>query len=62
MKEIYIVIDPKTGKVEYEVNGVVGESCTDITNVLARGHEVEEERLTEEYYTPAEEPAYIGDL
>jgi hypothetical protein len=60
-KTVEIIIDPKTGKLEFEVNGVVGESCTDITDVLTRGHEVEDSQLTEEYYTPAEEPAYVGE-
>lgn len=62
MKTVIAVINPKTGQVEYEVNGVVGSSCTDITDVLTTGHEVEDERLTEEYYTPTIMPAYIEDL
>ena len=61
-KEVHIIIDPKTGKMEFEVNGVVGESCTDITQVLTRSHEVEDEQLTEDYYTPNSEPVYVEDL
>lgn len=57
-----IIINPKTGEVEYEVSGVMGKSCTDITEVLTAGHEVEDERLTEEYYEVSEQPAYVEDL
>lgn len=62
MKKVIAVFNPKTGEVEYEVNGIIGAKCTDITAVLTQGHEVKDERLTEEYYTPQEEPAYINDL
>lgn len=61
-KSVQICIDPKTGKVEYEVQGVVGGACTDITNALVKGHLVEEEELTEDFYTPQEEPQFVEDL
>jgi len=57
---IEIVIDPKTGEVTYEVSGMPGTGCTDITSALSRGQEVLDEGLTEEYWTPQGEPAYIG--
>lgn len=60
-KKVHIVINPKTGQVEFEVEGVMGGACTDITNALVKGHLVQDERLTEDYYVPQEEPAYVGD-
>lgn len=59
--KVQISINPKTGQVEFEIEGVAGSSCTDITSALAKGHVIQDERLTEDYYTPAEEPAYVGD-
>jgi hypothetical protein len=61
MKRLHIVINPKTRQVEFEVEGVVGGACTDITNALVKGHLVQDEKLTEDYYTPSVEPAYVGD-
>lgn len=60
-KKVHIIIDPKTGRVEYEVEGVLGGACTDITSALTKGHQVEQEQLTEDYYVPQEEPAYVSD-
>ena len=62
MVKLHVVIDPKTGRVEYEIEGIAGGKCTDLTKVMQAGHEVEEEQLTEEYYTPSEMPAYIEDI
>jgi len=62
MIKVHAIINKKTGQVEFEVEGVVGGRCTDITKVLQQGHEVQEEQYTEEYYTPSEQPAYIEDL
>lgn len=61
-KRLHIIINPKTGVVEYEVEGVMGGACTDITNALTKGHQVQEEQLTEEFYSPSELPAYNSDL
>jgi hypothetical protein len=61
MKTLHIVIDPKTGKVQYEVEGVLGASCTDITAALTKGHLVEDEQLTEDYFVPGSLPAYTSD-
>ena len=60
-KKVHIIINPKTGQVEFEVEGVAGGACTDITNALVKGHLVQDERLTEDFYTPSTEPAYVGD-
>lgn len=60
-KIVHIIIDPKTAQVEFEVEGVVGGACTDITSALTKGHLVQESELTEDYYTPSELPAYNED-
>jgi Protein of unknown function (DUF2997) len=60
-KKVHIIINPKTGQVEFEVEGVMGGACTDITSALTKGHLVQEEKLTEDYFVPSEEPAYVGD-
>lgn len=60
-KKVHIVIDPKTGKVEFEVEGVVGAKCTDITAALVKGQIIEDEQLTEDYYEAQELPAYAED-
>ena len=62
VKEVHVIIDPDTGEVEFEVNGVLGGKCTDITAALTKGQEVLDEKLTEDYYTPQEEPAYVEDM
>lgn len=60
-KKVHIVINPKTGQVEFEVEGVMGGACTDITNALVKGHLVQDEKLTEDYYSPISEPAYVEE-
>jgi hypothetical protein len=60
-KRVHIAINPKTGQVEFEVEGVMGGACTDITQALVKGHLVQDERLTEDYYSPISEPAYVED-
>ena len=61
-KKVHIIIDPKTGKVEFEVEGVVGSGYTDITNALVKGHLVEESELTEDFFIPQESPNFVEDL
>jgi hypothetical protein len=58
---LHIVVNPKTGEVQFEVEGMMGTGCTDLTAALTQGHAVQEERLTEDYYAPQEEPAYTGE-
>lgn len=62
MIKVHAIINKKTGQVEFEVEGIAGGRCTDITKVLQEGHEVQQEQFTEEYYSPSEMPAYIKDL
>jgi hypothetical protein len=57
--EVEVVFDPATGETTYEVKGMPGTGCTDLTNALTQGKKVLEQELTCEYYTPAERPDYI---
>ena len=61
MAKVTVTIDPKTGNATFEVNGVLGEKCEDITAALTRNKEVLEQQLTEEYYTPDVLPDYITE-
>lgn len=57
--QVEVVIDPKTREVTFEVKGMMGTGCTDLTNALTQGKQVLEQANTCEYYTPAERPDYI---
>lgn len=59
---IQIIINKKTREVEFEIVGMPGVRCKDLTDVLARGHQQLDERLTEDWYTPQELPATIDEL
>jgi len=60
-KRVTVTVDVKTGTMTFEVNGVVGTSCTDITSLLIAGQEVEEERFTEEYSQELCRPDFINE-
>ncbi len=61
-RKIQIIINPKTGEREFEIQGVIGAKCTDLSTVLARDQEVKDEQYTEDYYTPQTEPQFVEDL
>lgn len=60
MKEIRVRINPRTCEIEYEVSGVPGASCTDITDQLVGHDEVVEQKHTDEYYIPLPQPEFVG--
>ena len=60
-QEVLITIDPKTQEVSYEVKGVMGGKCTDITQALTKGNKVKEQQFTEEYLKRNEMPVYNGE-
>jgi hypothetical protein len=62
MVKIHAIINKKTGQAEFEVEGMPGTRCTDITKLLQQGHEVLEEQYTEEYHVPTEMPAYVDEM
>ena len=59
MQKITVVINPKTGEATYEVEGVMGAKCTDITNILTQSNEVKELQYTHELEDPEVLPDYI---
>jgi hypothetical protein len=60
-QQVTVVINPKSGEMTLEVNGVSGGSCTDITAQLVKANEQKEQTLTAEYSTPDVLPDYIHD-
>ena len=58
MIKINITINPKTGEKTYDIEGALGVSCTDLTNVLTRGEEVKEQTLKASYFDAEQLPIY----
>lgn len=50
MANIIVCIDKNTGQTTFEVNGVKGEGCMAITELLAAGREIEDQNTTEEFH------------
>lgn len=61
MADVIVCIDPKSMKTTFEVNGIKGESCADVTAQLAAGREIEEEGVTEEFHYRDSLPNYRED-
>jgi hypothetical protein len=54
MAKVIARIDKKTGNISFEVNGIAGASCKDITDLLSSDLEVLSEEDTEEMYATNE--------
>lgn len=61
MAKVTMIFNPKTNETLFEVDGVVGESCTDITAAIIAGNEQLEQQYTEEYYTPDVMPEWVTE-
>jgi Protein of unknown function (DUF2997) len=59
MAKVHVTIDPKTGTASFEVEGVAGGKCTDITNALTAGKQILDQQYTSEYCMPEVLPDYI---
>lgn len=57
-KKVIIVINPKTKAISYEIDGVSGQSCTELTESLTRGDEVTDQKLKAEYHDGAQLPVW----
>ena len=57
-EKVYAIIDPKTQTVQYEVEGVTGSSCDDLTRALRANNEELEYQQTSEYCASEELPDY----
>lgn len=60
MAKVTVKINPKNAQIEYEVEGMPGTSCEDLTKQLIQNNEVLEQQYTEEYHTPEFLPDYIS--
>ena len=58
-KEVIVEIDTYTGEVTYEVNGVVGSKCSDITSVLTANKKVISQELKDEYNDQQKMPDWV---
>ena len=58
---VKVLIDPNTMKIVYEVNGVHGESCTEVTALLTKDREIEDSGITEEFHLRDALPQYRDD-
>lgn len=62
MAKVNVTIDPKTKEVKYEVQGVEGASCSDLTKVLTQSNEVLEYQYTEEFSPQEKLPDYVEEM
>ena len=59
MAKVTVKINPKDGTSTFEVNGVEGTKCEEITQALVRNNEVLDQQYTEEWHVPDTLPDYI---
>ena len=58
-KTVKVKINTKTGEKTWEVSGVEGGACEDLTEALRRTNEVVAHERTEEFCTVQELPNYL---
>jgi hypothetical protein len=61
-QKVIVVINPKNGTMEFEVEGVLGGKCAEITEALVQSNEHVETQYTQEYEIPDVLPDYINDM
>ncbi len=61
MAKVLVVIDPKTSVRSYEVEGVGGVACDEITEALSMANEVVDKQYTSEFYDLEQIPDYVTD-
>lgn len=62
MAKVFVTINPKDGTRKYEVQGMVGGGCEDLTKALMQNNEVLDHQYTEEYCVPDTLPDYVEDV
>jgi len=60
-QKVEVIINPKTGEVEYGVEGVVGGRCTDITDALVSSNQHQDTQYTHEYEVQDVLPDFINE-
>jgi len=61
MAKVFLTIDPKTGQEKWEVEGIGGVACEDITRAIQQTSEVVEKQYTHEYQLPEYLPEYLSE-
>jgi hypothetical protein len=61
-QKVTAIIDPKTNEVSYEVEGIQGTSCKDITEAIIQSNQQLDGQHTHEYEVPDVLPDYINDM
>lgn len=62
MAKVTVKINPRNQEVTYEVEGVMGGKCTDITKLLLQDNEEVDTQYTAEYCVPEQLPDYIENI
>jgi len=58
-QKVTAIINPKTGEVTYEIEGVMGSKCAEVTAAIIASNEKKESQYTSEYEVPDTLPDYI---
>ena len=58
-QKVTVVINPKSGEMTFEVEGVQGGKCTDITAALVQSNDKVDSQYTSEFEVPDVLPDYI---
>ena len=62
MARVQVTIDPKNGTKKYEVTGMVGGGCEDLTKALMANNEILEHQYTSEFCVPETQPDYVEEM
>ena len=61
MAKVYLTIDPNTGEQKWEIEGVGGVACDEVTKAIEQSNEVIEKQYTHEYSEPEYLPDYLHE-
>jgi hypothetical protein len=61
MAKVIVRIDTRTSELSYEIDGVLGNKCKDITDLLREGLDVIQEKDKEEMYLTSDLPDFIDN-
>jgi hypothetical protein len=62
MAKVIARINKRTGDIEFEVNGIKGSSCKDITTLITQGLDVYKEEEKPEMYEVSDLPDFIENM
>lgn len=61
MAKVFLTIDPKTGEQKWEVQGVSGVACDEVTKAIEQNNEIVEKLYTHEHQLPDVLPEYLSE-